>query len=237
MKANVQLLRHTPNPEEAVATAARLCYSPADITALTEKISHSDVAAFIRKLAAMNHYTPFEHVSFTFGIEGISRVTTHELVRHRLASYSQQSQRYIKEKELFTYITPPAVDRDPALKERYDAFMREASDLYQSLVASGVKNEDARFVLPNAKEAKIIVTMNARELMHFFNLRCCTRAQWEIRAMADEMLRLAKQASPALFEHAGASCETLQYCPEGEYSCGRYPTLAKLTDKKGKNER
>lgn len=228
----VRLLRHTPEPETAVATAARLCYSPASIADLETKIAKSDVDAFIAKLADMNHYTPFEHASFTFGIDGVSRVTTHELVRHRLASYSQQSQRYIAEGTSFTYITPPAIEKDQALKARYEAFMEEAASLYRHFVDSGVKQEDARYVLPNAKEAKIIVTMNARELMHFFNLRMCTRAQWEIRSMAKRMCELAKAAAPSLFKNAGASCDTNGFCPEGQYSCGRFPTLKAMTQGK-----
>lgn len=221
MKANVKLLRYTPNPEEAVAIAARLCYSPSTIEEISEKLTEEKVKAFIEKLSAMGHHTPFEHISFTFGVEGISRVTTHEMVRHRLASFSQQSQRYIEEDSPFSYITPASIEKDSELKKRYDEFMKNSHELYAYYLSKGVKKEDARFVLPNAKEAKIVVTMNARELMHFFNLRCCNRAQWEIRFVARKMLSLAREVAPSVFLKAGASCEVLGYCPEGSMYCGR----------------
>lgn len=226
-KLKIVLLAHTPDPEETVAAAAKLCYSASDVDAVMERVEASDQHPFIEKLVDMGHLSPIEHASFTFAIEGISRACSHQLVRHRLASYSQQSQRYVSMEEGFGYIVPPSIGVDPVLKERFEFFMEGIQEFYNELVqamkARGIGGEsayeDARFVLPNAAETKIIMTMNARELLHFFAQRCCRRAQWEIRAMAMEMLRLARKAAPAIFREAGPACLSGP-CPEGEYSCG-----------------
>jgi thymidylate synthase (FAD) len=227
-KLKVILLRQTPDPEEIVALAAKLCYSPSDVESLKEKTEAKDQQAFVERLVKMGHMSPIEHAAFTFGIEGISRVCSHQLVRHRVASYSQQSQRYVSEETGYDYLIPPAVKEDKELKEYYDQFMSEAQRAYNHIVSKlnekGIKgesaNQDARFVLPGAAETKIIVTMNARELLHFFRARCCNRAQWEIRLMAEEMLKLVKKTSPVLFEKAGPGC-LYTPCPEGTYTCGR----------------
>jgi thymidylate synthase (FAD) len=224
----VILLRHTPRPEEAVAMAAKLCYSPSDISSLRENISQEDQRAFVKKLMRMGHMTPVEHASFTFAIEGISRACSHQLVRHRLASYSQQSQRYVSETGGFDYIVPPSISEDRELKKYFEKSMSFSQHIYDTIVQrlnrKGITgedaNQDARFVLPNAAETKIMVTMNARELLHFFRLRCCNRAQWEIRHLAEEMLGLVKQVSPVIFEKAGPGC-LAGPCPEGEYTCGK----------------
>ncbi len=233
-KLKVILLKHTPNPEEIVAMAAKLCYSPSDIEALKEKIEAKDQKAFVEKLVKMGHMSPIEHSSFTFAIEGISRACSHQLVRHRLASYSQQSQRYVSEETGFDYVIPPIIKEDKALKRYFEDFMSEAQKAYNHIVKKlnekGVKgesaNQDARFILPNAAETKIIVTMNARELLHFFRMRCCNRAQWEIRRMAEEMLKLVKKTSPVIFEKAGPGC-LYAPCPEGEYTCGKIVEVRK----------
>lgn len=236
-KLKVILLRHTPNPEETVAMAAKLCYSPADIESLKEKIETKDQNAFVEKLMKMGHMSPIEHASFTFAVEGISRACSHQLVRHRLASYSQQSQRYVSEarsEDTFDYIIPPAIAEDRKAKEAFEKFMSGAQKAYDFLVhrlnEKGIKgeaaNQDARFVLPNAAETKIIVTMNARELLHFFRQRCCLRAQWEIRQMAEEMLILAKKAAPVIFSRSGPGCIGGP-CPEGEYTCGQIKEVRK----------
>jgi thymidylate synthase (FAD) len=214
----VQLLTHTPEPEQVVAAAARLCYSAATVDQLLEK-SRADREALLRKILSLGHFSVLEHVSFSFGVEGISRACSHQLVRHRLASYSQQSQRYVSHKERFAAVTPPSIADRPELASRYTALLDEIHGTYQELLAAGIPAEDARFVLPNAAETKIVVTMNARELHHFFNLRCCRRAQWEIRAMAREMLRLVRRAAPLLFATAGPGC-LRGSCPEGAMSCG-----------------
>lgn len=216
----VTLISHTPDPEQTVALAARLCYSPASIDDLRERLSGSDIRGFLEKILSLGHLSVLEHVSFTFGIEGISRVTTHQLVRHRIASFSQQSQRYVSHREMFEVVVPPSISANPEMEKRFDAMIRDIHRLYGELVESGIPAEDARYILPNATETKIISTMNARELLHFFTLRCCDRAQWEIRAMAIEMLRLARKVAPVLFEGAGPGCLGGP-CPEGAMCCGK----------------
>jgi len=233
-KLKVILLKFTPEPEETVAMAAKLCYSPADIESLKEKIEKKDQTAFVKKLMQMGHMSPIEHASFTFAIEGISRACSHQLVRHRIASYSQQSQRYVSETKGFDYIVPPSIKEDPELERYFHKFMEEAQKAYNYIVEQlnkrGIEgeaaNQDARFVLPNACETKIIVSMNARELLHFFRLRCCLRAQWEIRAMAEQMLKLVKKVAPTIFEKAGPACISGP-CPEGEYTCGKIKEVRK----------
>ncbi len=244
-KLKVLLLRHTPDPEATVAMAAKLCYSPSDIESLKGKIEKKDQKAFVEKLMHMGHMTPVEHPSFTFAIEGISRACSHQLVRHRLASYSQQSQRYVSEESGYDYIIPETIKADKELKRIFINFMKDAQEAYNTIVQklneNGVKgesaNQDARFVLPNAAETKIVVTMNARELQHFFRQRCCNRAQWEIRAMADKMLKLAKKVSPVIFQRSGPSC-LYAPCPEGSYTCGKIKEVRKkykvTTEKKKK---
>ncbi len=168
---------------------------------------------------SLGHFSVLEHASFTFGIEGISRACSHQLVRHRLASYSQQSQRYVSQKERFEAVTPPSIACRPELRERYEGLLEEIHRVYGQFLDAGVPAEDARFVLPNAAATKLVVTMNARELHHFFNLRCCRRAQWEIRAVARDMLRLVRRKAPVLFAKAGPGC-LRGACPEGAMTCG-----------------
>ncbi|MBI4686978.1 MAG: FAD-dependent thymidylate synthase [Nitrospirae bacterium] len=233
-KLKVILLRHTPNPEETISMAAKLCYSLSDIESLKDKIEAKDQKAFVERLMKMGHMSPIEHASFTFAIEGISRACSHQLVRHRLASYSQQSQRYVSEEAGFDYVIPEVIKEDGELKRYFEDFMSEAQKAYNHIVKRlnerGIKgesaNQDARFILPNAAETKIIVTMNARELLHFFKQRCCNRAQWEIRQMAEEMLKLVKEVSPVIFSKSGPGCLHAP-CPEGEYTCGKIEEVRK----------
>ena len=220
----VKLLGHTPHPERVVAMAARLCYSAAGAEELAEKMTDEQVEKLVDKIIQMGHASTMEHVSFTFGIEGVSRVLTHQLVRHRLASYSQQSQRYVAEHD-FEYILPPSIAERPEASERFKALMENIQQAYNDLVEAGVPKEDARYVLANATETKIVVTMNARSLMHFFNLRCCNRAQWEIRELAYKMLAEAKAVAPLLFKNAGASCVATGHCPEGAMTCGKFAEM------------
>jgi len=215
----VALLRHTPEPERTVAMAARLCYSASTISELEGKAATSGLEKFLGKILKLGHLSVLEHASFTFGIEGISRATSHQLVRHRLASYSQQSQRYVKATSP-EFVTPPSIAADKDKLKRFDKKIKQIYDLYSELVAEGIPAEDARYLLPNAACTKIIVTMNARELLHFFDLRCCERAQWEIREMATEMLRCVKVAAPFIFRDSGPSCVRGK-CGEGEMTCGK----------------
>lgn len=227
MTIKVEILTHTPDPEKLVANAGRLCYSNANIDDLFKKYTDEENAKMVDKLASMHHESPLEHITFTFGIEGCSRALTHQLVRHRIASYSQQSQRYVKLNK-FEYIIPPEIEKDLELRTLYELHMYKTQELYNLLVdklISKGKNEkeaieDARYVFPNACTTKIIVTMNARSLLNFFKRRCCRRAQWEIRELADKMLIECKKIAPNVFKYAGAEC-MFGKCPEGKMSCGK----------------
>ena len=214
----VRLVKYTPEPEKTVAMAARLCYSASDIDTLQEEMTPEKVERLLNIVGSNGHTSTFEHVSFTFAIEGVSRALSHQLVRHRIASYSQQSQRYVKSSKL-GYIIPKAIQDNKKAKEEFHALMKTIQATYDYFVELGISKEDSLFVLPNATETKIIVTMNARELLNFFRVRCCTRAQWEIRQMANLMLEEAKKVAPLLFKKAGPSCVSLGYCPEGDMSC------------------
>lgn len=232
---NVQLLAHTPEPEKLITTAAKLCYSKTNACGIYEKLTEENVDKFIKMLADLGHESPLEHASFTFAIDGVSRSLLAQITRHRIASFSVQSQRYVNLGDTFEYITPPIIASNSMYKELFDEAVNESFEAYKTLTAAitadlatnGMERkkaekiaiENARAVLPNACETKMIVTMNARELMHFFNKRCCNRAQDEIRALADEMLRLCKGVAPILFSHAGAPCVS-GACPEGKMSCG-----------------
>lgn len=230
----VSLLSFTPEPENLVALSARLCYSPVGVEELKEKLSEDEKERLINILRESGHTSPFEHASFTFAVEGISRACSHQLVRHRIASYSQQSQRYVSEVEGFEYIIPPLLREDPEIREIFIKAMEHAHRAYckiiEKLEKKGIRGEkarqDARFVLPNAAETKIIITMNARELHHFFSLRLCNRAQWEIRELATEMLRLVRGVAPLLFRDAGPHCLRGK-CPEGRFSCGEQEKVRK----------
>ena len=234
-KLKVILLRHTLSPEETVALAAKLCYSRSTIADLNERISSKDQSEFISKLMDMGHESVLEHASFTFGVEGVSRVLLAQLTRHRIASFSVQSQRYVSYETGFGYIIPEsiiALGEDAV--ERFHSQMQTVEGWYtdwQKLLGKGEKsNEDARFVLPNACETRIMVTMNVRELRHFFSLRMCNRAQWEIRNMAEEMFRLCFETAPALFMNAGPACIRGK-CPEGEKSCGQSAAIREAREK------
>lgn len=234
----VILLNHTQNPVETIAHAAKLCYSPSSIKELKDKLERSDNEKFVAKLLKLGHLSPLEHVSFTFGVEGISRACSHQLVRHRIASYSQQSQRYVgkhsggkylnkqnsSETDTFDFIIPPSIEaagKNEWFTEKMKEIQKWYDELVESLGKTGEKvNEDARFIMPNAAETKIIITMNARELLHFFSVRCCERAQWEIRGLATEMLRTARMILPGIFSTSGPNC-LAGPCTEGEMYCGK----------------
>lgn len=225
----VVLLEHTPEPERVVAMSARLCYSPSGAAELAEKMQPETVDRMVNMLVELGHASTLEHVSFTFGIEGVSRVLTHQLVRHRIASYSQQSQRYVAVHD-FMYVTPPSIEEKPEAKAKYDALMASIRGMYDDFIELGIPKEDARYILANATETKIVVTMNARSLLHFFNLRCCNRAQWEIRELAYKMLNEVKKVAPLLFKNAGASCVQTGICPEGKMTCGKFSEMIKLRE-------
>ena len=264
----VKIIAHTPEPDKVVAQAGKLCYSAVGVDEITQKLTEEEIARYVNMLASIGHESPLEHVSFTFAIEGISRACTHQIVRHRIASYSQQSQRYVK-LEQFEYIIPPAIESNSEAKRIFIEAMERDQKAYDELVdllledilidkhaadygscireilkenpdavpdrskvldlyaekflkeygkAEKQAIEDARYVFPNACETKIVITMNARSLLHFFNVRCCNRAQWEIREMATEMLKECKKIAPALFKKAGPDC-VYGKCGEGKMSC------------------
>ena len=239
----VQLIAHTNDPEKTVAAAAKLCYSDAHIETLLDGLTPEKTADFLQKLSDLGHASPIEHASFTFGIEGVSRTFLTQVTRHRIASFSVQSQRYVRLED-FRYVIPPEIEAIPEAKANFVEAMNADAQKYLELVqsleeahtrrlieqglpekaarakASKQANEDARFVLPNACETKMVMTMNCRSLQNFFNLRCCNRAQWEIRAVADEMLRLVLPLAPHIFASAGPRCLTGP-CPEGRMCCGQ----------------
>ncbi len=215
----VELLYHTPNPERAIATAARLCYAPVGAAELMETMSDERMHSVLSTIMAGGHFSTLEHASYTFAIDGVSRALTHQLVRHRIASFNQQSQRYVKFKDGVDVVKPATVAADPECSRVFDEAIAAAVEAYGKLVAAGIPAEDARYLLPNAAESKIVVTMNVRELLHFFELRCCNRAQWEIRELAHRMLELARPTAPFIFMDAGAPC-VHGTCPEGKMTCG-----------------
>ncbi len=239
----VNLIAHTNNPEQVVAAAAKLCYSNIGIDTLLSGLNEEKTREFLQKLANLGHESPLEHASFTFAIEGVSRALLAQITRHRIASFSVQSQRYVK-LEHFEYVLPPEVAAEADTKELFDKAMAAEAELYAGLsqalfekhkaafCSAGLSEkqatqkaekkaiEDARFVLPNACTTKMMLTMNARSLLNFFRLRCCERAQWEIHALADEMLKLVLQKAPTLFAAAGPGC-AFATCSEGAMSCKR----------------
>jgi thymidylate synthase (FAD) len=222
----VKILAHTPEPEKLIAAAAKLCYSSSQVDEIMGNLTDEAVEKFLTKLVDMGHESPIEHVSFTFMIDGVSRALLAQITRHRLASFSVRSQRYVNENS-FDYVIPPEITKDNYLRRKFVDKVEIMNDAYNYIVGSLMTQgrtreqaqEDARFALPNACATSIVMTMNARELMHFFNKRCCNRAQWEIRSVADEMLRQCKEVAPILFKNAGAPCVSGN-CPEGSMSCG-----------------
>jgi len=212
----VKLLRYTADAELLCGAAALTSTRSGSPSEIFERMDLETAKRIIKRVAGYGHVSVIEHASFTFSIEGVSRAMTHQLVRHRIASYTQQSQRYVTYDTLEKYVTPPSVSDNEKAKKIFDGMLEKISETYKKLLNLGIPKEDARFILPNAAKTNIIVTMNARELRHFFNLRCCARSQWEIREVAIEMFKQAKKAAPALFENAGPSCVELGYCPEGK---------------------
>lgn len=239
----VSLIAYTPNPEKTVAAAAKMCYAAADVDTVMEGLTEEKTASFVDMLAEIGHESPIEHASFTFAIEGVSRALLAQITRHRIASYSVQSQRYVAEKN-FEYVLPPEIEAEPKAKEVFLENMKKSHEDYLKIaeilsekyvkeyLADGLEEkqakqkaqkraiEDARFVLPNACDTKMVATFNARSLQNFFKHRCCNRAQWEIRELATEMLKLVKEVAPNLFKKSGPPC-VYGKCPEGKMSCGK----------------
>ena len=224
----VKLIAHTPEPEKVVAAAAKLCYSNAHIDTLLDGLTPEKSREFVEMLASMGHESPTEHVSFTFGIEGVSRSLLAQITRHRIASYSVQSQRYVN-KVAFEYVTPESIRDNPNALEQYEWGMKAIQKVYNTMLSWGVDKEDARYILPNACTTNLVLTANARELRHIFALRTCTRAQEEIRELAEKMLKICKEVSPTIFEDAGPSCVRDGFCRE-QKSCHRAPKLERVLE-------
>lgn len=224
---HVELLYHTPDPERAIATAARLCYAPVGAAELMETMPEERVRSVLATVIKSGHLSTLEHASYTFAVDGVSRALTHQLVRHRIASFNQQSQRYVKFADGVPVVKPGSVTDNDEASRIFDETVDAIEAAYARLLELGVPAEDARYLLPNAAESKIVITMNVRELLHFFSLRCCNRAQWEIREMAHRMLELARPTAPYIFLDAGAGC-VRGACPEGKMTCGRpYPKVVR----------
>lgn len=204
----VELIRYTAEPEDLCGEAAAIC------------TDYHDHGKALRGALSSGHESVIEHASFTFRVEGVSRALLAQITRHRLASFSVQSQRYV-DMSAMPYVVPPSIDENYELLEAYTDLMERIKGFYRMAVDEGIPAEDARFALPNACCTQFVMTMNARELKHFLWLRTCNRAQWEIRALADEMLRECVKAAPGLFKKAGCACMQNKPCPEGKRSCGR----------------
>lgn len=212
----VELLAHTRDADAICAAAGNSCYSERSAADIVGDIDSERV---LSRIVGMGHHSVIEHAVFTFSVEGVSRALTHQLVRHRVASFSQQSQRYVS-MERASYVVPHTVEGDPEAMALFESTMDSIWDAYRRLESMGIPPEDARYLLPNGCTTNITITMNARELLHFFSLRCCNRAQWEIREMADRMLEICREVSPVIFRDAGPPC-VRGPCPEGKLTCGK----------------
>ncbi|HBP51044.1 MAG: Thymidylate synthase ThyX [Candidatus Shapirobacteria bacterium GW2011_GWE1_38_10] len=222
----VKLLSYTKDPEQVVVAAIRQCYAAVGAKELKKKIDKETRQRLIKQVLASGHTSTLEHASFTFGIEGISRVSEIQLIRHRVGcSYSIQSGRYVKRGEA-KFAIPVSIQNDKEILPKYKKILKEVQGLYNEMTDKGIKAEDARYLQPQSLQTKIVVTMNARALLHFLELRCCKRAQWEIQQLANLMLREVRKVAPIIFEKAGASCVTTGICWEGEkMSCGLYKDI------------
>jgi len=223
---HVALIRHTPDPELTIVAAARVSASPSKVTEHMAKLAPERVDRLLSQLISMGHHSPLEHASFTFSIEGISRVTSHQLVRHRLASFTQQSQRFLSLKEL-EYVTPPTIAALPEIRARYAEAVRAAYELYSQMQEAGVPAEDARYVLPSALHTNLVMTMNARELLQTCALRLCLKSQWEIVELFEKAKSEVKKVAPRLGMELRPKCFKLSYCDETT-SCGLFPTLDEM---------
>ena len=223
----VLLVAHTPDPDRLCAQAALVSKWPKGWSEFKELWNDKTDLQHLIDALEKGHVSVIEHASFTFSLEGISRACSHQLVRHRLASYTQQSQRYVELQDPDTFVIPETIQENPEAQKIFQNLLKAQFETYQKLIVMGIPKEDARFILPNAARTNIMVTMNARELLHFFALRCCERTQWELRTVAWEMLTLVKKKAPLIFSAAGPSCVQLNYCPEGDLSCGKIKEMKK----------
>ncbi len=223
-KPIVKLISKPENMLRTIYTACRTCYSADSPINIYDKAEDNEkMLKLISRVISSGHYSTIEHIQVSFAISNVSRACTHQLVRHRHASFSQKSQRYVKEKGQFDYLTPPTIEKNQELKIKYDEFMGKISEFYTLLTESGIPAEDARFVLPNATSSSMVVSLNLRELIHIANLRLCTRAQDEIRLLVRLMCKELINEEPWLKPYLVPKCERLGYCDEDK-SCGRMAT-------------
>ena len=226
----VTLLEKSPSPTAMTATAARTCYSANAPEAIVERwrTKPDDMRKTVDRVRAAGHHSTLEHNIYIFGVTGLSRAATHQLVRHRHLQFDQQSQRYLAFKNAeFPFVKPKKIASLPEVSERFDRLMADVGKAYQALLDAGIPGEDARFVLPNATASQLVVSGNARAWYEFLTLRTCNMAQWEIREMSFQVLRILKREDPDLFKDAGATC-VRGYChePDGP-NCPRYVAVAK----------
>ena len=224
-KPVVKLISKPNNMLRTVYTACRTCYSADSPINIYDKATDEEkMLKLINNVIASGHHSTIEHIQLSFAISNVSRACTHQLVRHRLMSFSQKSQRYVQEKGQFDFLIPPTIDKNPELKEKFISFMGEISNKYQEFIEAGIPAEDARAVLPNACATSLVASLNLRELIHLAQLRLCTRAQYEIRTLVKGMCDEITKEEPWLKPYLVPKCERLGFCDEDK-SCGRMKKL------------
>lgn len=224
----VKLISVPSNMLEVIYTACRTCYSaesPLNIYGSTT--DKEKMLKLIKRVIGSGHYSTIEHIQVSFAISNISRACSHQLVRHRHMSFSQKSQRYVKEKGEFDYIIPPTILKSSTLCKEFETFMSLISDKYQEFVQAGIPAEDARAILPNAASTAMTVSLNLREMIHLANLRLCSRAQYEIRQLVKQMCDCLIEKEDWLKDYLVPKCERLGFCDEDK-SCGRKRTQSEL---------
>jgi thymidylate synthase (FAD) len=241
-------MRTTPDPDRLVAIAARRCYSSRSADEIDDSLTDAEVVRLLDFLRQRNHLSPFEHADFSFSVDGISRALSHQLVRHRIASYSQESQRYVNYMKVdhLPFIVPPGIAKNKKANEIFNKAVTQTLEAYREMLAFDIPPEDARYIFPNAIETKFVFTLNARSLFNFFEQRCCIKAQWEIRALAMAMLKEVRLVAPNIFKNAGAPCQYIKnpYCRENDPKCKMYLAMkerlgneSKQNDESAKSDR
>ena len=224
--AQVRLISKPENMLKTIYTACRTCYSadsPLNIYDCDSAQDEEKMLKLISRVISSGHYSTIEHIQVSFAINNISRACSHQLVRHRHMSFSQKSQRYVKEKGQFDYLTPETIEKNEELNKKFDEFMSKVSEFYLELTEAGIPAEDARAVLPNAASTSMVASLNLREMIHLANLRLCTRAQKEIRILVKRMCDELIKEEPWLKDYLVPKCERFGFCDEDK-SCGRKPT-------------
>ena len=225
---SVELISMPDNMLKTIYTACKTCYSAKlPYENYLNAPDEEKMLELIKRVIGSGHYSTIEHIQLTFAVQNVSRACTHQLVRHRHMSFSQKSQRYVKEKGEFDYIMPKTIEKNPKLKEKFEEFILNTSNLYQEFIEAGIPAEDARSILPNAAASSLVASLNLRELIHLANLRLCTRAQLEIRMLVKAMVDEVIKKEPRLKPYLVPKCERLGYCDEDK-SCGKMPVKDEL---------